>query len=389
LTPKEYGRLFDARGNVTATLKEAKEIKRTSVGPILVPAEVVRDRDLIAKYSELLHDAIARKDSFQEFMRTCKDESIPTNSRNTHSMLYTQLQTLEAAKKNKIWARIIRNSFAPIFEGVFDFVAGNPPWVNWDSLPPEYREDSKELWFETGLFSLSGKEGRLGGAKKDLSTLMLYVATDSYLKKGGKLGFLITQTIFKTKGAGDGFRRFRYGNAGPTMRVFRVDDFASFNPFEDASNWTSAIFLERDEETKPPVPYYRWELKPGASPDEVVPEKCKKQLSVRREEAWPIDKLRPRSPWITAEPQKLAVLSKAIGQSDYRGYAGMTTWLDGVFWVAILRDLGAAVLIEKTHETMFQSCGERYSSLAGRRGPDSGVSSGLPSSRPGRSASLT
>jgi hypothetical protein len=36
LTPREYGRLFDARGNVMATLKDAKEIKRTSVGRILM-----------------------------------------------------------------------------------------------------------------------------------------------------------------------------------------------------------------------------------------------------------------------------------------------------------------------------------------------------------------
>jgi len=350
LTPREYGKLFDARGNVMATLKDAKEIKRTSVGRILVPAEVVKDRDLIARYSELLHDAIGRRDSFQEFMTTCEAEGIPTDSRNIHNMLYSQLQALEAEKKNKIWARIIRNSFAPIFEGVFDFVVGNPPWINWDSLPTEYREDSKDLWFETGLFSLSGKEGRLGGAKKDISTLMLYVAVDSYLKKGGKLGFLITQTIFKTKGAGDGFRRFRYGSSGPKMRVFRVDDFASFNPFEDASNWSSAVFLERDKETKPPVPYYSWELKEGVSPTELVPEKYRKQLSVRLEEAWPVDKLRPTSPWITGEPEKLSVLSKAIGPSKYKGSAGVTTWLDGVFWVTILREVGADILIENLPE---------------------------------------
>lgn len=315
-----------------------------------MPAEVVKDRDLIGRYSELLHDAIARRDTFQEFMTTCGAEGIPTAARNIHNMLYSQLQGLEAEKKNRIWARIIRNSFAPIFEGVFDFVVGNPPWINWDSLPTEYREDSKELWFETGLFSLSGKEGRLGGAKKDISTLMLYVAVDSYLKKEGKLGFLITQTIFKTKGAGDGFRRFRYGNSGPKMHVFRVDDFASFNPFEDASNWSSAVFLERDRETKPPVPYYSWSLKEDVSPTDIIAEKYRKQLSVRKEEAWPVDKLRPTSPWITGETEELSVLSKAMGPSKYKGFAGVTTWMDGVFWVTILRGVGADILVENLPE---------------------------------------
>ena len=31
--------------------------------------------------------------------------------------------------------------------------------------------------------------------------LMLYVAMDTYLREGGKLGFVTTQTVFKTKGA--------------------------------------------------------------------------------------------------------------------------------------------------------------------------------------------
>ena len=340
LTPREYGKLFDAQGNVMPGLEEAKEIKRTSVGRILVPAEVVKDRELIGKYSEILHDALARGDTFEDFISTCEQEGLPTKSANIHKLLYGQLQALEGEKKNRIWARIIRNSFAPIFEGVFDFVVGNPPWINWDSLPADYRDDTKDLWFETGLFSLSGKEGRLGGAKKDISTLMLYVAVDSYLKKAGKLGFLITQTIFKTKGAGDGFRRFRYGNSGPRMRVFRVDDFATFNPFEDASNWSSAVFLERDKETKPPVPYYVWDLKEGVSPTEVLPEKYKRQLSVRIEEAYPVDQRIPTSPWMTAPKGVSASVQNAIGKADYSAHAGAYSGgTNAVYWVEIIREV--------------------------------------------------
>jgi hypothetical protein len=34
----------------------------------------------------------------------------------------------------------------------------------------------------------------LGKGKKDISMLLTYVAADKYLKKNGKLGFLITQS---------------------------------------------------------------------------------------------------------------------------------------------------------------------------------------------------
>ena len=97
----------------------------------------------------------------------------------------------------------------------FDYVVGNPPWIAWDNLPDEDRQATKPLWERYGLFSLSGRDARHGGGKKDLSMLMLYAAADRYLKPGGRLGMVITQTLFQTKGAGDGFRRFRLGAGRP------------------------------------------------------------------------------------------------------------------------------------------------------------------------------
>ncbi len=100
----------------------------------------------------------------------------------------------------------------------FDFVVGNPPWIAWDNLTEEDRQATKPLWERYGLFSLSGNEARHGGGKKDLSMLMLYAAADRYLKPHGRLGMVITQTLFQTKGAGDGFRRFRLGQDGPPLQ---------------------------------------------------------------------------------------------------------------------------------------------------------------------------
>ena len=108
------------------------------------------------------------------------------------------------------------------------------------------------MWERYGLFSLSGNDARHGGGKKDLSMLMLYAAADRYLKHGGRLGMVITQTLFQTKGAGDGFRRFRLGQDGPPLRVLRVDDMVALRPFGDAANWTSTIVLEKGAATEYP-----------------------------------------------------------------------------------------------------------------------------------------
>ena len=140
----------------------------------------------------------------------------------------------------------------------FDFVVGNPPWIAWDNLPGDYREATKPLWQRYGLFSLSANEARHGGGKKDLSMLVLYAAADRCLRDGGRLGMVITQTLFQSKGAGDGFRRFRIGDDGPPLGVLRVDDLVDVRPFGDAANWTSVLVLQKGIPTSYPVPYVKW-----------------------------------------------------------------------------------------------------------------------------------
>jgi SAM-dependent methyltransferase len=202
----------------------------------------------------------------------------------------------------------------------FDVVVGNPPWIAWDNLPADYREATKPLWEHYGLFSLSGNEARHGGGKKDLSMLMLYAVADRYLKSGGRLGFVITQTIFQTKGAGDGFRRFRLGSQGEWLKVQRVDDLAAMRPFDDAANWTSTVVIEKGRATQYPVPYFKWSEKLAASPFF----------------ARPIDAARPGSPWFL-EPQGFSVnMEELIGPSDYCAHLGANTGgANGIYWLEL------------------------------------------------------
>ena len=113
--------------------------------------------------------------------------------------------------------------------GQFDFIAGNPAWIGWESLPAEYRVRTQPLWIEFGLFPHGGMDTILGKGKKDLAMLMSYSVTKQLLKAGGRLGFLIPQSVFKTSGASDGFRRFRLGDEpADAVRVLAVHDFPIF-----------------------------------------------------------------------------------------------------------------------------------------------------------------
>ena len=137
-------------------------------------------------------------------------------------------------------------------------VVGNPPWVNWEYLPPAYRADTEGLWPEMGLFSLSGRNRAF--SKEDISALFVYVAADRHLQEGGTLSFVLPQSLLQSALNAQSFRTFTIRGEVP-MRVLGVDDFVTVKPFEGVTNRTAVLTLTRDESTSYPVPYHRWTRK--------------------------------------------------------------------------------------------------------------------------------
>ena len=111
----------------------------------------------------------------------------------------------------------------------FDFVVGNPPWLGWDHLSDDYRRETKELWQHYGLFSLSGNEARHGGGKKDLAMLVLYAAADRYLRVGGRMGMVVTQTLFQTRGLATDSDAFDLVTKGVRSRFCGLTIWWKFN----------------------------------------------------------------------------------------------------------------------------------------------------------------
>jgi SAM-dependent methyltransferase len=204
---------------------------------------------------------------------------------------------------------------------VFDYVVGNPPWVRWDYLPRRYREATLPLWKRYGLFSLTGFEARLGAGKKDLSMLFTYAAADRYLRPGGTLAFLITQEVFKAKGAGEGFRRFRLGEDGAPLGVRCVHDFVRLRPFRGAANKTAAILLTKGEQTRYPVPYHVWQRNAQGT------------LSKRTLRARPLGG--NQGPWQTLGGGAERLSGRLAGTNSYRAVLGANANPYGVFWMEV------------------------------------------------------
>ncbi len=311
----------------------------TVVGHFDIPGETVAAGEMGA-LSALLERCVRGQYAPDEFLARARRELTVTEPMTATVLegLYRRLFYLAGEGRNGLWARLIKNAFAPVLVGRFDYVVGNPPWVNWESLSAEYREATKRLWTDYGLFSLKGHAARLGGGKKDLAMLFAYAAIDHYLKPKGKLGFVITQTVFKTKGAGDGFRRFRLGEKGDPLRVLYVDDLSRLQPFEGASNRTSVMVCQRRQATRYPVPYTLWGRGTGSANVSIDKPLDTVLAETTRANLWaqPVDADNPTSPWMTARKAALKALQKAIGPAAYQARAGSCTWANGVYWVRII-----------------------------------------------------
>ena len=255
---------------------------------------------------------------------------------------------LDNANKNGVWARIIKNAFAPLFVGKVDYVAGNPPWVNWESLPKEYRDTTIALWDKYRLRERATAAARLGNVKKELSVLFVYVAFDHYLSEKGKLGYIITQSIFKS-GANEGFRRFAVAPDRP-FGVQAVSDLSLSLPFENAINRTSVLIAENGSKTDYPVDYRLWV---PTVPRAVVPETdlatARQGFAIREWQAAHVEPSVRESTWLTAPKKALPLLQRILGDRSSeimdRSYAGSCTWLNGVFWVERVKPGGRSSLI--------------------------------------------
>lgn len=310
---------------------------RTAVGSFEIPQSIV-EGGLLSRILHVIGKSVESRLTRSEFAsRLSKEARVGEGDMHLLTELFQTILKLERQKRDEIWLNILKNSFAPLLMERFDFVVGNPPWINWESLPSDYRDSTKELWFRYGLFTLSGMEARLGGGKKDISILFAYRCIDRYLKQGGRFGFLITESAFKSKGAGQGFRRFKIGEN--PLKVIKALDFVRVHPFEGANNRTPAIILENGQKTHYPVSYELWT---GATPDltasldEVSTLKKAQMLAIPSN---PNDAL---SPWSALPRAAMEVISRAKGQSSYKPHTGLYTGgANAIYWFEALQQLAS------------------------------------------------
>ncbi len=304
---------------------------------IEIPSALAIDRLRLDKVFAIMGEQVGNDATFENtFQKLTKTGTIsPTKSLQWESSLrvtYKRILELHRKKWNGIWFKIVRNFFWSATAGSFEIIIGNPPWVRWSKLPELYRERVKPVCEQYEIFSSTPHHG---GNELDISGMITYTVADKWLKEGGQMTFVITQTHFQSASS-EGFRSFAINNEDNLIPV-AVDDMKEIKPFPDAANKTAIVLFRKEKNTKPkyPIQYNVWTTISGQSrnvpPNLSLPATLNRLKRVEME-ANPVNG--GRSPWAILPIGRFSILKQIAGESKWvKGRKGVTTDLNGVYFV--------------------------------------------------------
>ncbi|WP_159084347.1 N-6 DNA methylase [Dongshaea marina] len=213
---------------------------------------------------------------------------------------------------------------------------GNPPWVNWEYLPSEYKEKYKSTWQEYGLFDYKGLNSIF--IKEDISSLITYATIDHYLAKGGKISFVVKESLFKSIKQAAGFRKFHIRKSNESFRIEELEDLTSFNPFNGVSNNTVIFHAIKGMKTEYPIDYKIWKLQPKSKiqdTDDLKRTLEKVKLTIKF--AIPSNPEDNTSGWASVDESIYLNMDKLTGTSAYKARTGVFTGgANGIYWLNIL-----------------------------------------------------
>jgi SAM-dependent methyltransferase len=116
----------------------------TAIGDFHVPA-VLCTKERFDRFCNILEESVRAQISPDAFISRIERElklappEWQQRDADLARKVYEKISDLHRQGMNGIWARLLKNNFAPLTVGQFDYIVGNPPWVNWEHLPDGYR----------------------------------------------------------------------------------------------------------------------------------------------------------------------------------------------------------------------------------------------------------
>ena len=236
-----------------------------------------------------------------------------------------------------IWCPILADRFAAGSIPRLSHIAGNPPWVKWSHLPPNYTEFIKPQCLEINVFS---EDRYVGGIESDISTVITFQAIRKWLAPNGCLAFFITATVFSNESS-QGFRRFAFPDGSPMCQVLLVEDFKDIKTFKDVTNHPTLLIVKEGRATSFPIIYRIWSP-PSTDVTFVSGEDFRAQAEYIDLLAEPVPGT-DAGPWLKGTPDQHRIwrtLFDASAPSSYTARKGVTTDRNGIYFLKVSKFSG-------------------------------------------------
>ncbi len=210
-----------------------------------LPESLIRDATFPFIVDELENLILAkdRKRAVALLERRSNPDDLNDMVRQHFVHLVNVLVDLEDRELNSIWLRIFGNYLKTAVIGPFDYVVGNPPWVDWKVLPEKYRDKLKGRLASSGLFS---RDVNVGGVDLNICALIANRAAEHFLADTGTLSMLMPKSVMFNKSY-EGFRNFSLTD-GTRLYLQRVGDWSEAgHPFNPVTEPFCNFVFARDE----------------------------------------------------------------------------------------------------------------------------------------------
>lgn len=329
---------------------DENEYKISTVEGVFKIHKEIVDKNRLSASLRIIEESIENNADTKEFSKifTNNIKNISIESQKSFILFYEKIYTLNSQNRNKIWVKIIQNSFAPLLFKNFDYIIGNPPWIKWEFLSSDYKNKLSNLYLKIyNLYSYKGMQAGMGFAHDDISIVFSYVCMDKYLKENGILAFVLKQTLYKSI-AGREFRKFIIDKKETRIPVSikKVIDLLDLKPFKHSGAETSIAIIKKSEKTVYPVNYSVWKIKKGNRIIESMSlSQIKDSVAISNFEARPDPHSKDLTDvWVmNKEGEKI---KKAIfGQNHYEVRHGVVNDLNNVFLIKIIGNKNKNVII--------------------------------------------
>ncbi len=312
-----------------------------------LPKSFVSDEKKLGDLAIDLEEAIVIKDkklAYKLITNLIKEEELTKKIIEKIELFIDNLIFLEIKNWNRIWVRIII-SFLKIFNlGKFDFIVGNPPWIDWKALPDGYRNNIKDLCLEKHIFS---GDNFTGGINLNICALISSVASNNWLKNEGIFAFLMPKSLC-FQPSYSGFRNLKQDD-GVDLKYLKIVDWSkSGNPFFPVTEKFCTYYFIKSKHKQPnSIPVIKIELKKGFS---VKEKKLPINLIERFFEPKKINgfiNTGAHNHFTFAENKKLIPIMKSLsGNSDYKGRVGLGIYPKEILLFKLINKRGKMLILE-------------------------------------------